>query len=197
VALVSGRSIEQLDQLFAPLRHMVAGLHGLERRGPGGKIKQVDGATAGLDRVRASFTQFTDAHPQAIMEDKGLSVALHYRRSPDLAAKARALADQLAADAVANCDDGLMLQHGKMVVEFRPRRPHKGDVVDDFMAVPPFTGRVPVFIGDDITDEDGFAAVNRLSGHSIRVGPPQTSAADWRIGGVAELRDWLGGLIAP
>ena len=84
-----------------------------------------------------------------------------------------------------------------MVVEFRPRGPHKGDVVDDFMAVPPFTGRVPVFIGDDITDEDGFAAVNRLSGHSIRVGPPQTSAADWRIGGVAELRDWLGGLIAP
>jgi len=196
VALVSGRSIEQLDHLFAPLRHTVAGLHGLERRGPGGKIKQADCTTAGMGRVRASFAQFTDTHPQAIMEDKGLSVALHFRRAPNLAAKVGALAEQLAADPIANCDDDLVLQHGKMVVEFRPRGPHKGDVVDDFMAMAPFKGRVPVFIGDDVTDEDGFAAVNRLSGHSIRVGPPQASAADWRIGGVAELRAWLGKLIA-
>ncbi len=87
VALVSGRSIEQLDHLFAPLRHTVAGLHGLERRGPGGEIKQADCTTAGMDRIRASFAQFTDTHPQAIMEDKGLSVALHFRRAPNLAAK--------------------------------------------------------------------------------------------------------------
>lgn len=196
VALVSGRSIEQLDQLFAPLRHTVAGLHGLERRGPDGHIQRVDSAVAGLDRVRETFSQFSKANPAAIVEDKGMAVALHYRRAPDLAPMADALARQLVSDPIANCDDSLVLLHGKMVVEFRPRGPNKGDVVDDFMAIEPFKGRIPVFIGDDITDEDGFNAVNRLSGHSIRVGPPQVSAAKWRIDGVADLRVWLEGLIA-
>mgnify|MGYP006436296663 CR=1 FL=1 len=196
VALVSGRSIEQLDQLFAPLRHTVAGLHGLERRGPDGRIQRADCATTGLDQVRQSFSRFSETHPAAIVEDKGMAVALHYRRAPDLAQKADALARQLVSDPIANRDDSLVLQHGKMVVEFRPRGPHKGDVVDDFMAIAPFQGRIPVFIGDDVTDEDGFDAVNRLSGHSIRVGPPQDSSAKWRIDGVAELRVWLEGLIA-
>jgi trehalose 6-phosphate phosphatase len=197
VALVSGRSIDQLDHLFAPLRHTVAGLHGLERRGPDGQVTRADCDATGLDRVRTSFAQFTDTHPEAIVEDKGMAVALHFRRAPGLADKADALAQQLVADPIANCDDGLVLQHGKMVVEFRPRGPHKGDVVEAFMAVAPFKGRVPVFIGDDITDEDGFKAVNRMSGHSIRVGSNETSAATWRIDSVAELRDWLGGLAAP
>jgi len=192
VALVSGRSIEQLDHLFAPQRHTVAGIHGLERRGPDGRVVQVKCPTTGLDKVRASFLQFADSHPEAIVEDKGMAVALHFRRAPELAAEANALANGL----IANCNDGLVLQHGKMVVEFRPRGPHKGDVVDAFMAVPPFKGRIPVFIGDDITDEDGFAAVNRLSGHSIRVGRKEKSTANWRIDNVAELRDWLSGLIA-
>jgi trehalose 6-phosphate phosphatase len=83
-----------------------------------------------------------------------------------------------------------------MVIEFRPRGRHKGDVVDRFMAEPPFAGRIPVFIGDDVTDEDGFAAVNRRNGYSIRVGsirvgPENATAARWRIDGVAELRRWL------
>ena len=196
VALVSGRSIAQLDRLFAPLRHNVAGLHGLEWRGPDGQIERAKCSATGLDRIRASFAQFTDDHPRAIMEDKGAAVALHFRRAPGLAAKADALAEKLAADAIANGDDGLVLQRGKMVVEFRPRGPHKGDVVGAFMTAPPFKGRIPVFIGDDVTDEDGFAPVNRLSRHSIRVGPAAISAATWRIDGVAELKDWLGGLIA-
>ena len=197
VALVSGRSIEQLDHLFAPLRHTVAGLHGLERRGPDGHIHRFDCAATGLDRVRQSFSQFSKSHPAAIVEDKGMAVALHYRRAPDLAEKADALARQLVSDPMVNCDGSLVLQHGKMVVEFRPRGPHKGDVVDEFMTIAPFKGRIPVFIGDDVTDEDGFHAVNQLSGHSIRVGSPQASAAQWRIDGVADLRAWLEALIAP
>ncbi len=160
-------------------------------------VHQAGNAATGLDRVRQSFSQFSEAHPAAIVEDKGMAVALHYRRAPDLAEKADALARQLISDPITNCDDNLVLQHGKMVVEFRPRGPHKGDVVDDFMAIAPFKGRIPIFIGDDITDEDGFDAVNQLSGHSIRVGSPQASAAKWRIDGVADLRVWLEGLIAP
>jgi trehalose 6-phosphate phosphatase len=197
VSLVSGRSIDRIDRLFAPLRLTVAGLHGLERRRPDGRIERAPCGAAGLDRVRASFSQFARTHPETIVEDKGMSVALHFRRAPECAEAADALARLLVADPEANGDDGLVLQHGKMVVEFRPRGPHKGDVVDSFMAVSPFKGRIPVFIGDDVTDEDGFNAVNRMSGHAIRVGPAKASAAKWRISGVTELRDWLGGLAAP
>jgi trehalose 6-phosphate phosphatase len=119
-----------------------------------------------------------------------MTAALHYRRAPDRADEVLGLADRLAAE----LDGALILQRGKMVIEFRPRGPHKGDIVDQFMAVPPFAGRVPVFIGDDVTDEDGFAAVNRRHGHSIRVGPEETTEARWRIGSVAELCRWLAAL---
>ncbi len=190
VALVSGRPIEFLDRLFAPLRLTTAGLHGLERRDPAGRTHRPDCAAVGLDRVRDAFRDFTRRDPGLMIEDKTYSVALHFRRAPTLADGAAALAERLARD----LGDDLILQRGKMVLEFRPRGPHKGDVVDEFMAMKPFAGRVPVFIGDDVTDEDGFMAVNRLSGHSIRVGASDATAARWRIDGVPELRDWLAGI---
>lgn len=192
VALVSGRSIEFLDGLFAPLHLTAAGLHGLERRDPAGKMVRPNGAVAGLDRVREAFGDFARRDPGLMIEDKTYSVALHFRRAPALADEAEALACRLGAE----LGDDLILQRGKMVLEFRPRGPHKGDVVDAFMAVPPFAGRVPVFIGDDVTDEDGFAAVNRLSGLSVRVGASDATAARCRIEGVPELRDWLAKIAA-
>ena len=101
-----------------------------------------------------------------LVEDKGDTVAVHYRTRPD---RERAVADRVD-DAVRDLDAELELVPGKKVLEIRPRGVGKDKVVDAFMAEPPFRGRTPVFVGDDRTDEDGFAAVNRLGGHSIRVG---------------------------
>ncbi len=190
LALVSGRELATLDRLFRPLRLAAAGLHGLECRTPGGEIHRSNGSADRLERVRRELQAFAAGDARLLVEDKGLTVALHYRRAPDRADEALATADRLAAQT----GGGLVLQHGKMVIAFRPRGPHKGDIVDRFMAEKPFAGRVPVFIGDDVTDEDGFSAANRRHGHSIRVGPEQATAARWRIGGVAELCRWLAAL---
>ena len=190
LALVSGRELATLDRLFRPLCLTAAGLHGLERRTPGGEIQRSNGAAGRIAQVRDALTAFAQSDARLLVEDKGMTAALHYRRAPDRADEVLGLADRLASE----LGGALILQRGKMVVEFRPRGPHKGDIVDQFMAVPPFAGRVPVFIGDDVTDEDGFAAVNRRHGHSIRVGPEATTEARWRIDSVAELCRWLAAL---
>ncbi len=188
VALVSGRPIEFLDRLFAPLVLPAAGLHGLERRDAAGHWAVRAGRDPAVDRFAAAFAEFVADHPGCLVEDKGLTVALHYRRAPQAAEAARALADRLGADSAG----AFRVQHGKMVAELRPQGPDKGAVVTAFMAEPPFAGRIPVFAGDDVTDEAGFAEVNRRGGHAIRVGEPAgETAARWRVPSVAALADWL------
>lgn len=192
VALISGRSLETLDRLFAPLRPVAAGLHGLERRDAAGHVVRPGGPIREIESVGAALRDFARRDPGLLVEDKGPTVALHFRRAPGMADEAgrfaRALLDEHR--------DRLVLQRGKMVLEFRPPGAHKGDVVEEFMVGAPFRGRLPVFVGDDVTDEDGFAAVNRLGGHSIRVGDADRSSARWRIASVAELHAWLDDLAA-
>jgi trehalose 6-phosphate phosphatase len=190
IALVSGRELATLDRLFAPLRLTAAGLHGLERRTPDGRIERSNGAAGRIEEVRNQLSDFAASDDRLLVEDKGMTAALHYRRAPDRAEDVLDFAGRLANDV----EKSLILQRGKMVVEFRPRGPNKGDIVDRFMEQAPFAGRLPVFIGDDVTDEDGFAAVNRRHGHSIRVGPEAKTEARWRIDGVAELCNWLASL---
>lgn len=190
LALVSGRSIATLDRLFAPLTLPAAGLHGLERRKADGTIVRPAEAAPGLTAIRDAFQAFAARFPGVVIEDKGLTVALHYRRVPAAADEAQALADRL----IAEHGDELRLQVGKMLFEFRPPGSDKGDVVAAYMAEAPFAGRVPVFVGDDVTDEDGFATVNRLGGHAIRVGPAPKTVARFQIGDVVSLRDWLDSL---
>ena len=86
-----------------------------------------------------------------------------------------------------------MVQYGKMMVEVRPGNADKGSVIDALMTAPPFRGRLPVFIGDDVTDEAGFAAVNARSGHSIRVGNGAPTAAHYQLENVASVVAWLTG----
>ena len=121
-----------------------------------------------------------------MLEDKGLAIALHFRQAPAAEAAARAT----VAAVVAALSERVRVQEGKMVLEIRATGADKGAAVEAFMAEIPFQGRTPVYIGDDLTDEDGFAAVNRLGGRSIKVGRG-ASAADWRVPSVAALRDWL------
>lgn len=192
IALVSGRTVAKLDSLFAPLRLPAAGNHGLERRGADGRIHRPPVRESEIARLRAAFADFAGAHPGSIVEDKGLSIALHFRLASACGAEAVALADRL----VAELGGGFRVQHGKMMVEVRPDGGTKGSVIDSFMMEPPFAGRIPVFVGDDVTDEDGFAAVNRRNGLSMRVGDAAHSAARFRVDSVMALLGWLEDLAA-
>ena len=188
VALVSGRAIAVLDRLFAPLHLPAVGLHGLERRDAGGRLHRALARAPAIAAAAAPFEDFASRHPGTLVEHKGLTVALHFRAVPEAGEAALALARALSAQSAGR----LVVQRGKMVVELRPAGSDKGDAVAAFAAEPPFAGRLPVFIGDDVTDEAGFEAVNRMGGHSIRIGGPDVpTAARWRIGTVAELIAWL------
>lgn len=187
VALVSGRSIADIDRLFAPLHLPVAGLHGIERRDAAGRISRAEIDPRRLDAVRARLGAFADAHPGALVEDKGLALALHYRQAPEAGDAAQALAAELASESGA----ALVVQRGKMVVELRPAGANKGTAVAAFMTEPPFAGRTPVFVGDDVTDEAGFATINAMGGVSIRVGDGAPTCACYDGASVAGIHDWL------
>ncbi len=187
VAFVSGRSLADLDRLFAPLKLIAAGIHGLERRDATGRVIRPARDSAALAAAREALEAFVRGAPGTILEDKGLALALHYREAPGQEEAARAAAEKV----VAKIGEGFQIQRGKMVVEVRPVGPDKGRVVETIMAEAPFAGRRPVFVGDDATDEDGFAAVNRMGGVSVRVGDDGPSAAKWRIPTVEALLTWL------
>jgi trehalose 6-phosphate phosphatase len=185
VALISGRRIDTLDRFFAPLRLPAAGLHGLERRDAAGDLRRAPPLPA-IRRAAAAARDFAGTHPGVLLEDKGATVALHFRQAPGAGPAATAFAEALVTSLT-----GTMLQKGKMVVEIRPAGEDKGSVIATFMTEAPFRGRIPVFVGDDVTDEAGFAMVNRLKGHSIRIGDGAETAAHHRLPAVAALLAWL------
>jgi trehalose 6-phosphate phosphatase len=187
LALVSGRSLDALDLLFRPLVLAAAGQHGFERRGVDGAIVRADRGGDALARARMRLAGAEQAIPGVLVEDKGATVAVHYRRVPD---REMVVADRVD-DAVKGLDDHLELVPGKKVLEIRPRGAGKDKVIEAFLKEAPFHGRIPVFVGDDRTDEDGFMAVNRWGGHSIRVGDDGPSAAVHRLADCAAVREWL------
>lgn len=185
LALVSGRPVESVRRLLAPFRAPTAGLHGLERAGLDGPPLRPR-QTAGLDDIRAALMAYAGTHPGLILEDKDLSLALHYRQAPHLQQEARRVVEDVSAH-----HPGLTILAGKMVFEIGPMGWGKGDAVRAFMAAPPFLGRVPVFIGDDVTDEHGFRAVEEMGGVSVLVGPARPSVARHRLPDVAACLSWL------
>lgn len=187
VALVSGRPLAQIDALLVPLVLPAAGLHGLERRRADGGIIRAEAPTAALAAARERLEAFAATASGVLFEDKGLSLALHYRSAP--ARKADCL--RAVEEAIAASDGKLHLLEGKMIYELKPYGADKGSAIEAFLAEAPFAGRVPAFAGDDRTDEDGFAVVNRRGGVTFRVGDGATTRARWRIGSVDELLAWL------
>ena len=186
VALISGRPIPGIDKLFYPLRLPAAGQHGIERRDAKGRIHHHPFPEAAMRRAAAEIRAFAERHEGLIFEDKGASLALHYRLAPNLASAVHAAIHKAAQ----HLGDGVEVQGGKMVAELKPSGRDKGIAIEEFMREAPFRGRVPVFLGDDLTDEDGFHVVNRLGGHSIKIGPGVTSAR-WRLRDAAAVRAWL------
>jgi trehalose 6-phosphate phosphatase len=186
LAIVTGRAIADLDRMLDPLRPLVAGLHGLERRLPDGTIERA-AAPRWVAEIAPEIALFAARHPGLRVENKRLTIAVHYRGAPELADSVRQFIDACAA----GVDHRATVQLGKMVVELRPAGRDKGAAITAFMAAPPFAGRVPVFLGDDLTDENGFEAVNRLSGISIRIGEPVDTSATHALPDVAAVHAWL------
>ncbi|HEX9705848.1 MAG TPA: trehalose-phosphatase [Gemmatimonadales bacterium] len=186
VALISGRSIADIDRLLPDSRLPVAGQHGVERRDAAGNISRHAFPSQALDHARRTLAAAVARHHGLELEDKGLSLALHYRRVPRLGSFAHRLVRSVAVGIGAQ----YCVQSGKRVVEMKPAGKDKGVAVLEFMDEEPFRGRKPVFIGDDVTDEYGFATINRLGGHSVKVGPGLT-AARWRLPNVPAVRAWL------
>lgn len=185
-ALISGRSIAVIDELFHPIKMPAAGLHGIERRDPGGTVHRPALPFEMLQYAAATLREFARKHEGLVLENKGYSLALHYRLAPELEQSAHLQVLEVAK----TLGDWVEVQGGKMVAELKPAGRNKGIAIEEFMREKPFAGRVPVFIGDDLTDEHGFQVVNRLGGHSIKVGP-EPSAATWRIKDPRSVRAWL------
>ncbi len=184
LALVSGRSLDNLAQLVAPFDPPAAGLHGIERRNARGEVVRPD-PPAGLDAIRDRLAMI-EQWPGVLLEDKGLTLAVHYRQAAAREEDCRRLAEAVAADY-----PEFVVLHGKMVFELRPRGRDKGAALRDFMGEPPFKGRVPVFVGDDLTDESGFLAANELGGLSVLVGPLRETCASFDLPDIGSCRSWL------
>jgi len=187
VALVSGRALSFLEHRLGTLRLPLAGQHGLERRDAAGRLWIHAAPPAAKCAIQEALAPILARHPGLLVEDKGLTLALHYRLAPHLAAYAQRLMARLSDSAGA----ALEVQRGKCVVEIKPSGIDKGTAVAEYLAESPFKGRPAVFIGDDLNDEHGFAEVNKLDGISIKVGKG-ASCARFRLRDVASVRRWLG-----
>ncbi len=185
VALVSGRPLRELDALFAPLRLPAAGLHGQQFRG----VDAPDERTADDDALftlRREASLLVERHPGIVVEDKGANLALHWRAAPEAEVALRALAERHLPQLT-----GYRLQPGDHVIELVPAGVDKGRAVLTLMAEPPFAGRTPVFVGDDLTDEFGFAAADAAGGWSVLVGTREPSCARYALRDPSAVHHWL------
>ncbi len=188
LALVSGRPIESLDRFFAPARLPAAGIHGAEIRLPDGR--QVMRAAPEVEKVRGEIAAFAARHPELLIEQKSVSITVHYRARPELEPTVAA-----AMGAIISGVPGLALQPGKMMLEVRPAGIDKGGALARFMEAPPFAGRRPLAVGDDLTDEHMFQVAVDRGGVAIRVGTDdRQTAAEARFDAPQAVRAWLSNL---
>lgn len=189
LALVSGRPISQLDTLAAPLVLPLAGVHGAELRDAANNLHRVELPADVAEPLRQMLEDGMKTLPGTLLEAKGMAFALHYRQAPQFEKDVLALAESAVAQFAA-----LTLQPGKCVVEIKPHGTDKGAAINTFMQHAPFHGRIPVFVGDDLTDEKGFQTVNALQGISVKVGEGSTNAA-FRLAEVTDVYDWIAQLL--
>ncbi len=190
LALVSGRLIDDLDNLFAPLRLPAIGGHGAEMRLSGETAKRarhVDTIGKGVRKLVAAAAAID---PRVIVEDKGTSLAVHYRLAPQIE---QTLKTKIEAVISSTAVEGLEILHGKWVIEIKSIQFSKGAAVRELMKRPPFFPRKPFFIGDDTTDLSVFAVLPALGGTGFSV-ERSMPGADGMFASPREVRHWLAGL---
>lgn len=186
LALLSGRTLSQLDALFDWNRRVAAGLHGAELRMPDGR-ERIIGDAAAFTQVRSRAAALVTAAQGVTLEDKRLALALHYRRAPH----AREAAERIAQALLHDAGDHYALQRGDHVFELKPAGADKGRALAALMRDAPFHGRTPWMLGDDLTDEDAFRHVNASGGISVIVGARRPTEARYALDDPAAVRAWL------
>jgi trehalose 6-phosphate phosphatase len=186
LAIISGRPIAFLDGHFAPCRFDIAGLHGLEHRISNRLFLCDPDDHPQLRDMVERLGEIVAQKPGILIEDKGCSVAIHWRLAP----QERDFALATAHAAVEALGSDYRVQHGKAVAEILPSAAGKGKVIEKFLQQEPYRGRRPIFVGDDLTDENGFKTVNAHDGLSVRIGTGETIARE-RLGTPSELRHSL------
>ncbi len=190
LAVVSGRPIAAIDALLAPLRLPAAGVHGAEVRFEAGQQRVERTAPPIPNGVRWLLAPLANVRG-VVIEDKTIAIAVHFRQALESADQVR----QTVYAAVAAHDaDQLTVIPGKCVFEIKHARFSKGTVLEEFMARPPFAGRRPVFIGDDVTDEAAFAVLPKYNGMGLAVGQDRPGAVA-RFATAGEVRKWLASLV--
>ena len=185
LAVISGRTLEDIDRILEGCVIAAAAVHGLVRRDPDGQVFASRPHPA-LAQATEALRAFAERDSGLIVEEKsGLSVALHFRLAQGQAKAARSIARRLAVET------GLSLQDGDMVEELRTPGASKGDSVRAFMGLPAFAGARPVFVGDDVTDEDGFEAAQAMGGLGVMVGADRATGARFRLADVDAALAWL------
>jgi trehalose 6-phosphate phosphatase len=187
LAFVSGRPVSELDLIFSPLQLPAIGGHGAELRIVSGETAEPSRLPSLDAKVKRQFAAIAEAAPGIILEDKGYSLALHYRLAPD---KERVVRQAAARICAALGDTSIELLPGKLVVEIKQTGVTKATAVRELMTHPPFAGRRPIFIGDDVTDLSVFEIVPDFDGVSICVGP-MVSGVDFCFEQPVDVRRWL------
>lgn len=185
VAFVSGRPLSQIDTLTHPLQGAAAGIHGAEIRTFNAELTTTHVDAQQLGEIEQQLSREIASLSGVRLEKKGIAFALHYRQAPT----AQQVLQRLA-DAIVERYPDFKVQAGKCVWEIKPRACDKGKAIHFLMQTPPFTNRIPVFVGDDVTDEAGFQYVNRQQGISIKIGRGESEATH-RMNNVTALYQWL------
>jgi len=187
LALLSGRSLDDLDELFSPYVFPASGKHGLEVRLPSGKVICPEIDPSVLNGARRWLGILQNENPGLLLEDKGIALTMHCRLAPRLAPEVEMVMNEMCAE----LGERFVVRPGKCVYELMPRGFDERSAIQLLMKEREFVGRTPVFVGDDPTDEVGFLAVNEMGGHSIRVGNLEDTAAQYRFSSVSTVVAWL------
>ena len=190
LALISGRTIATLDRLFSPLSLTAAGEHGAElRSGPGQAVAR---CTSRLfePALKAALQQLAVEHPALMLEEKPASIVVHYRRAPEIGPGVERRLQAILAKA----DQGFGIFPSKMSWDIRDGTCTKGTALVQIMALERFAGRLPVYVGDDRTDEDGFAQAEGMGGIALPVAGEYRASRAPAFASPAAVRAWLGQL---
>jgi len=193
LALISGRTLSQIDGLFHPQHYDAAGSHGQEWRQGGLSLLAVSDRSAEIAAVTGFARQLVEECPGLALERKTYSLVVHYRAAPDKRPDAERIAERIAA----RLGTGFRCINGKAVVEILPDGTDKAAAVSRFMNCAAYRGRQPVFAGDDISDEVCFELVNQMGGVSIHVGNNPSTKAMARLPSPTSLREWLASAVIP